>query len=69
MTNISALAVFIRQGNYLIEIALMMSLCNILGSLIGAKMALKRGNAFIRVVFQIIVFIMILRYGYDIILE
>lgn len=66
MTNISALAVFIRQGNYLIEIAIMMSVCNIIGSMIGAKMALKRGNSFIRVVFLTIVFIMILRFAYDI---
>jgi len=66
MTNISALAVFIRQGNYLLEIAIMMSLCNIAGSVIGAKMALKWGNSFIRVVFLIIVFILILRFAYDI---
>ena len=66
MTNISALIVFIRQGNYIIGIAVLMAVFNITGSIIGSKMALKRGNGFIRVFFLIIVTIMIIRYGYDV---
>lgn len=66
MTNISALIVFIRQGNYILGIAILMAIFNIAGSIIGSKMALKRGNGFIRVFFLIIVTIMIIRYGYDV---
>ena len=66
MTNISALIVFIRQGNYIIGIAILMAVFNIAGSVIGSKMAIKRGNGFIRVFFLIIVTIMIVRYGYDV---
>ena len=66
MTNLSALTVFIRQGNYIIGIALLMAIFNITGSIIGSKMALKRGNGFIRIFFLIIVSIMIGRYGYDV---
>ncbi len=66
MTNISALVVFIKQGNYLLEIAILMSVCNIIGNIIGSKVALKKGNGFIRIIFLIIVSIMILRYGYDV---
>ena len=66
MTNISALIVFIRQGNYLPEIAVIMSVFNILGSIIGSKIALKKGNQFVRIIFLIIVTLMIIRYGYDI---
>jgi uncharacterized protein len=66
MTNISALIVFMRQGNYILEIAVLMAIFNISGSIIGSKMALKRGNGFIRIFFLIIVTIMILRYGYDV---
>jgi uncharacterized membrane protein YfcA len=66
MTNISALIVFIRQGNYIIGIAILMAIFNITGSIIGSKMALKRGNGFIRIFFLGIVTIMILRYGYDV---
>ena len=66
MTNISALFVFIRQGNYMLEIAILMSVCNIIGNIIGSRVALKKGNGFIRIIFLVIVSIMILRYGYDV---
>lgn len=66
MTNISALVVFIRQGNYILGIAILLAVFNIVGSIIGSKMAIKRGNGFIRIFFLIIVTIMILRYGYDV---
>lgn len=66
VTNISALVVFIRQGNYLLELAIIMALFNISGNLIGAKLALKRGNTFVRSFFLVVVTILILRYGYDI---
>ncbi len=67
MTNISALVVFIRQGNFILGIAVLMAVFNIAGGIIGSKMALKRGNGFIRVFFLIIVSILIVRYGYDVI--
>jgi uncharacterized protein len=66
VTNLSALVVFIRQGNYLLELAILMAICNIMGSIVGTKVALKRGNRFVRIVFIGIVTVMILRYGYDI---
>jgi len=66
MTNISALIVFIRQGNFILELAVLMAIFNIAGSIIGSKMALKKGNGFIRTFFLIIVTIMIARYGYDV---
>lgn len=66
VTNFSALMVFLRQGNYLLELALLMSICNITGSLIGARLALKKGNKFVRVIFLLIVTLMIFRYGYDV---
>ncbi|MBK7096353.1 MAG: TSUP family transporter [Saprospiraceae bacterium] len=66
VTNISALLVFISQGNYYFGLAIMMALCNIIGSIAGSRMALRRGNSFVRIVFLVIVIIMILRYSYDI---
>ncbi len=57
ITNLSALIVFIRQGNYLLGIALLMAVCNIAGSIIGSRLALKRGNSFIRIFFLVIVVI------------
>jgi uncharacterized membrane protein YfcA len=69
MTNLSALIVFIRQGNYLLEIALLMAIFNVLGNFMGSRIALKKGNEFVRVVFLVIVVIMIIRYGYDIFIK
>ncbi len=66
MTNISALIVFVRHGNYIAGIALLLAVFNITGSILGSRMALKRGNGFIRIFFLIIVTIMIIRYGYDV---
>jgi uncharacterized membrane protein YfcA len=69
MTNISALIVFIKQGNYLLELAIIMSACNITGNVIGTRLALKKGNTFVRTIFLLIVSLMILRYGYDLFIE
>ncbi|TAH27300.1 MAG: sulfite exporter TauE/SafE family protein [Cytophagales bacterium] len=69
MTNISALIVFIRQGNYLLELAIIMSVSNITGNFIGTRLALKKGNTFVRTIFLVIVTLMILRYGYDIFIK
>jgi uncharacterized membrane protein YfcA len=66
VTNLSALIVFIRHGQYILELALLMAVCNVAGSLIGSRMAIKKGNAFVRIFFLIIVVLMILKYGYDI---
>lgn len=65
-TNVSALFVFVRQGNYLLSIAILMSVSNVLGNIVGSRLALKKGNSYIRILFLVIVTIMIARYGYDI---
>lgn len=69
MTNISALVVFIRNGNYLLELATIMAICNIAGSFVGTRIALKKGNSFIRSLFLVIVTLLILKYAYDIFIE
>lgn len=69
MTNISALFVFVSQGNYLLELAIIMALSNISGNLIGTSMALKKGDQFIRKIFLLVVVLMIGRYGYDIFMQ
>ncbi|MFZ4613973.1 MAG: sulfite exporter TauE/SafE family protein [Bacteroidia bacterium] len=69
MTNISALVVFIKQGNYLLELAILMSVCNITGNIVGTRLALKKGNAFVRTIFLVIVTLMILRYAYDVFIK
>ena len=65
MTNITALIVFIKDGNFIIHLAILMAIFNMLGNAIGSKMALTRGNKFVRIVFLVIVLLMIIRYAYD----
>ncbi len=66
VTNISALIVFTKEGNYILSLAILMAVFNIIGSFIGSSLALKKGNGFVRIIFLIIVSIMILKYGYDV---
>ncbi len=66
VTNISALFVFVSRGQYMLEIALLMGACNIAGNFVGAHLALKNGNGFIRIFFLFVVMLMIARYGYDV---
>lgn len=65
-TNISALAYFIYTGQIAYEIAIPVALFNMAGSFFGAKLAIKKGSGFIRVLFLFIVTCMILKFGYDI---
>jgi uncharacterized membrane protein YfcA len=66
VTNISALIVFIRHGNFILPLAILLAVFNITGSVIGSSMALKKGNEFVRIVFLVIVSMMIVKYGYDV---
>lgn len=66
ITNISALLVFVNHGNYLLEIAILMAAFNIAGNFLGTKIAFKKGNGFIRILFLIIVMLMILRYSKEV---
>lgn len=64
-TNIGALAVFAWRGDVLYEYALPMGACNVLGALVGTRLALWKGNRFVRAVFLTVVAVMIARYGYE----
>ena len=65
-TNIGSIVLFALSGKILYQLALPMAACNAAGGLLGARMAILRGNKFIRIFFLSIVLLMILRFGYDI---
>ena len=65
-TNIASVAYFISTGQVLYHIALPMAACNVLGALLGARMALKRGTGFVRVLFLVIVSASILKLGWEV---
>lgn len=64
-TNLAALIVFAITGSVLWALGLLMGAFNVLGAVIGARMAIRRGSGFIRVVFLAVVGILILRLAWD----
>jgi uncharacterized protein len=65
-TNLASIIVFGWHGNILLQYAVPMAVFNLVGSFIGSRMAILRGNTFVRKIFLFVIFLMILRYGYDI---
>jgi len=43
-----------------------MAVSNALGGMIGARVAISKGNGFIRIVFLIVVSLTLLRFAYDV---
>jgi len=64
-TNLSALALFAYKGHVWWHFALAMALANVLGSLLGTRLALKHGSGFVRLVFIGVVSALILKTGFD----
>lgn len=64
-TNISALALFISKGHIWWHFVLVMAVANVVGSLLGTRLALKHGTGFVRSVFIVVVSALILKTGYD----
>lgn len=68
-TNLAAIILFVSKGAYLWKLAIPMAMMNILGSLLGVKLALLKGNRFIRILFRLVILLTIVRFGYDVILS
>lgn len=67
VADVSSLVFFLMHKYVLFHLALPMMVCNMGGSYLGSRMAVLRGNAFIRKVFLIVVAGIILRFAWDII--
>lgn len=66
-TNLAAIAVFGLSGNIWWGLGLVMGLANLTGGLLGATMALKHGNGFVRKVFLVVIVALGLRLSWDMI--
>ncbi|NJP92431.1 TSUP family transporter [Nonomuraea sp. FMUSA5-5] len=64
-TNVGALLVFGVQGHVNWALGLGMAVCNVAGAQLGARMALRRGAAFVRVVLLCVVVAMVIRLGWQ----
>ena len=65
-TNFGSICLFILKGKIIWAIAIPMAVCNAFGGWFGAKLAIKKGNGFIRIFFLIVVIGTLLRFGYDV---
>ncbi|MBC7945518.1 MAG: TSUP family transporter [Burkholderiales bacterium] len=65
-TNLSALLYFASTNHILYRVALPMAACNVLGSIVGARLAILKGSQFVRTLFLVVVTAFIIRLAYDV---
>jgi hypothetical protein len=65
-TNLSAVAYFAATDNLLYRYGLPMAACNMAGAVLGARLALLKGNRFVRGFFLFVVGALILRFGWEV---
>lgn len=63
--NISALMWFGYSGHLLWQLGLLMAVCQVCGSLLGTRLAMKHGSGFVRKLFLVVVSVLILKTAYD----
>jgi hypothetical protein len=63
--NLAALLWFGYSGNLLWKLGAVMAVCNVAGSLLGSRIAMRYGSGFIRRLFLVVVGILILKTGFD----
>jgi uncharacterized membrane protein YfcA len=54
-TNVAALAFFIPNGSVRYDLGIVMAVANVVGSIVGVQLALKKGTRFVRIVFIVVV--------------
>ncbi|MEV8135581.1 sulfite exporter TauE/SafE family protein [Microbacterium aurantiacum] len=68
-TNLAALAVYGVHGEILLVLGLAMAAVNMAGGFVGAHMATRRGSAFVRVVFLVVLGILIVKLAWDTVVQ
>jgi uncharacterized membrane protein YfcA len=65
-TNFGSICLFVIKGKIIWAIALPMAASNAMGGWLGAKLAINKGNGFIRIFFLVVVMGTLLRFAYDV---
>ncbi len=68
-TNFGSILFFSAHGHILYQYAMPMAVCNFLGAIFGARLAILKGNKFIRLFFLVVITGTIIRFGYDIFIK
>ncbi len=66
-TNLSALGYFAATDNIYYGYGVAMAVSNVVGSVLGTRMAMLKGNRFVRRFFLLVAAAMVLRFGYDVV--
>lgn len=66
-TNLGALLFFVPHGAVIWGVGLVVGTANLVGAYIGARMAVAKGNRFVRVAFLVVVGALIVKLGWDVI--
>jgi uncharacterized membrane protein YfcA len=64
-TNLAAIILFASKGHIWWHLGLTMAVANVIGSMLGSRMALKHGAGFVRGAFMVVVSLLIVKTGYD----
>jgi len=64
-TNLGSILFFWPHGNILSQFAIPMAVCNLGGAVLGARLAVLKGNKFIRIFFLLVIAGTLLRFGYE----
>jgi uncharacterized membrane protein YfcA len=65
-TNFGSICLFMSKGKIIWAIALPMAASNAFGGWLGAKLAITKGNGFIRIFFLVVVVGTLVRFAYDV---
>lgn len=65
-TNLGALIFFVPAGHVVWGVGLVVGAANLVGGYIGARMAVAKGNRFVRVAFLVVVTALIIKLGWDV---
>jgi uncharacterized protein len=66
-TNLAAVGLFASTGRILYRYALPMAACQMVGSVAGTRLAVLKGNRFVRVLFLVLASVLIARLGWDLV--
>lgn len=63
--NLAALLWFGYSGHLLWQLGAVMAVCQIAGSLVGTRLAIRHGSGFVRKLFLVVVTVLIVKTAYD----
>lgn len=66
-TNLAAIGFFAFNVELLWKVAAVMAVCNLAGALLGSRLALRHGAAFVRRIFLAVVTVLIAKVGFDLV--